>query len=79
MFAKQAEILCFTNQVIEKYNLKAKARTGRVISSLTYNEQESKWKVRLKNGETLTSKFVIGRTGRLSRPSIPNFKEASSK
>lgn len=76
LFAKQEELLAYTEGIIAKYKLAAKAMTSVEIQSLIYDEKKSQWQVNLKSGEQFWSKFIINGTGSLSQPSIPKFKGA---
>ena len=76
LFAKQNEILDYTNLVIDKHQLNSKARTKIDIVSLNYNEEDAKWTVHLKNKETLKCKFIISGTGSLSQVNIPKIQGA---
>lgn len=78
LFAKQEEILAYTKQIISKYQLESKARKNVSIAKIVFNQGTSSWQIKLINGETLQSKFVISATGGLSQASIPKIEGLES-
>ncbi|MCD8529063.1 MAG: NAD(P)/FAD-dependent oxidoreductase, partial [Chitinophagales bacterium] len=71
-FAKQSEILDYTNTIIDHYKLREKAQCNVNIESLTYNKETKNWTITFADGKQVTSKFIINATGGLSQESIPN-------
>lgn len=71
LFAKQEEILSYTQNIIQKYQLASKAQTNVNIESLVFDDNLGKWKVYLKDGSSLICRFVVSATGGLSQPAFP--------
>lgn len=78
LFAKQEEILAYTESIIDKYALRKHARCKVNITKLVYQEQDGIWETHLDNGEILHSTFVISATGGLSQAKIPAIQGAAS-
>jgi cation diffusion facilitator CzcD-associated flavoprotein CzcO len=74
VFARQHEILKYTNHVIDKYKLRKNCLTNASVAELKYNENEATWTVSTANGNSYVSRFVINASGGLSQPNIPTFK-----
>lgn len=72
LFAKQAEILDYTQHLISKHKLREKARCNVSINRLIYDESNTRWEVHLSTNEVLYTQFVISGTGSLSQPNIPS-------
>jgi cation diffusion facilitator CzcD-associated flavoprotein CzcO len=72
LYALQAEILDYTNRIIDKYDLRSKARTAITIQSARYLEDEGKWLIELQDQEPLKTRFLINATGGLSQAQLPD-------
>lgn len=72
LYALQAEILEYTNRIIDKHGLRSKAKTGVTIQSARYLEDEGKWLIELQDQAPLKAKFLINATGGLSQPQLPD-------
>ncbi|MFT4969425.1 MAG: cation diffusion facilitator CzcD-associated flavoprotein CzcO [Chitinophagales bacterium] len=74
LFAKQEEILAYTNLLIDKNRLKEKSRCKVSIEKLVYQENIGLWNVYLSNQEVIQTQFVISGTGSLSQANIPTIE-----
>lgn len=70
-FAKQEEILAYTQMIIKKHQLQQSSRCSVKIAHLKYLENEGIWETHLDSGEILRSTFIISGTGGLSQAKIP--------
>lgn len=77
-YAKQDEILAYTNQVIDKHQLRDKAVTDADVTQVSYNETENLWTVDTAAKGSYQAKYVINAIGHLSQPSIPDIKGKDS-
>ena len=77
-FSPQSELLEYTNHVIEKFDLRKKAKTNQTVTRLTYDERACLWRVETKSGESYSARFVIDTSGVLANPHIPNIKGAET-
>jgi len=70
-FAPQHELLAYTNHVIERFGLRRHAITNQCVTTLTYDEGESLWRVETASGERYAARFVIDASGVLANPHVP--------
>lgn len=71
IFAKQAEILQYTNYVIDKHDLRSKTRLNNKVVKMQYNEITATWLVTTESGQLYESKYVFNSFGTLVNPSFP--------
>jgi len=77
-FAPQSELLAYTNHIIDKYDLRKKAKTNQTVTSLTYDENACLWHVETASGERYTARFIIDTSGVLANPHVPDIKGAET-
>lgn len=77
-FAPQAELLAYTNHVIDRYGLRRKARVNQAVTRLDFDEAESRWHVQTASGERYVARFVIDTSGVLANPHTPRIKGAGT-
>lgn len=77
-YAKQAEILAYTNHIIDKHSLRDKCETQADIENITFDEEKNRWHVRTRDGREYSAKAVVNSVGHLSQPSIPHIKGADT-
>ena len=78
LFAKQAEILNYTESVIHKHKIASKTKTNVAIKSLQYDEALALWTINFVNEAPIQATFVISGTGSLSQANLPNLKGLNS-
>lgn len=78
LFAKQKEILNYTQSIIKDYQLKEKSKTNCSIQSLKFDEEKGIWTVFFNDKTSIQSQFIINCTGGLSQEAIPNIKGLSN-
>ena len=77
-YASQAELLEYTNYVIDKFDLRKDARTNQEVTKLTYDESTCLWRIEVKSGERYSARFVIDTSGVLANPNVPHIEGAES-
>lgn len=70
-FAKQEEILAYTQHVISKYEIDKKALTQANVEGLYYEEITGTWTVEVSGNRKFKARNVINASGGLSQPFIP--------
>lgn len=70
-FAGQAEIKLYIESVANEYNLEQYIKRNTTVENCIYNEQQKAWLVDCGN-EKYEANFIIGCTGYLHHPIIPN-------
>lgn len=77
LFAKQYELLKYTNHCLDKYDIRPHALTNANVSKLRYREDDAIWEVHLHDGRLFEATHIINASGGLSQPNIPPFKGLS--
>jgi cation diffusion facilitator CzcD-associated flavoprotein CzcO len=70
-FAPQSELLAYTNRIIDRFGLRAHARTGQAVTRLRFDESTYRWAVETATGERYSARFVIDTSGVLANPHTP--------
>jgi cation diffusion facilitator CzcD-associated flavoprotein CzcO len=66
-----AEVLEYLNFVADRLDLRRDIRLGAWVESAVYDEEQNHWSVRLHDGSTLTTTYLISGMGVLSQPIFP--------
>lgn len=73
MFAEQAELRRYTEQVIEQFGLRERVELGADVERVEWDEAEKRWLVHTRARGTFRTQFLINASGPLSQPVIPHF------
>lgn len=76
MFAEQAELREYTEQVIDKHQLREKAILGAEVTEVTWTADH--WQVTTADRGTFRAQFLINASGPLSTPVVPQFPGAET-
>lgn len=71
MYPSQPEIWKYMQGIIDQHRLRSSIRLHSEVEEARYDEVESIWRIRLKSGERLTSRFLVFATGPLHKPAVP--------
>ncbi|VEF10430.1 flavin-containing monooxygenase FMO [Pseudomonas fluorescens] len=71
MFAEQAELQRYTEQVIEQFGLRERVELQANVERIEWNEAEKRWAVHTASKGIFYAQFVINASGPLSQPVIP--------
>jgi cation diffusion facilitator CzcD-associated flavoprotein CzcO len=77
-YAPQAELLAYTNHIIEKFDLRKRARIRQEVTQLTWDEDQSVWRIEVASGERYEARFVIDTSGVLANPKTPYIEGAET-
>lgn len=72
-WAKQPQILAYINRFADDFGLRPHFRFNSEVVSAEWLDAE--WRVRLKSGEELRSRFLVSAIGQLHHPRIPDFED----
>ncbi|MFZ9584338.1 MAG: flavin-containing monooxygenase [Pseudohongiellaceae bacterium] len=70
-YASQAELLAYTNHIIDRYALRAKARTNQEVTELRFDDASCRWTATTAAGARFRARFVIDASGVLANPRTP--------
>ena len=71
MYPLQGEIWTYLQRVVDKYGLRERMRFNAEVAEARYDEEASAWTVRFADGSSETVDVLIGATGPLSKPALP--------
>jgi cyclohexanone monooxygenase len=72
-FAAQPEILRYLNHVADRFDLRRSIQFNTRVTSMVWDEENTRWTVTTDDGVTMFAKFVISGAGNLSVPKQPEF------
>jgi cation diffusion facilitator CzcD-associated flavoprotein CzcO len=72
-FSAQAEILEYTEHVVDRFDLASDIQLNTAITKLDYDDDSNRWEVETNHGETISARWVLLATGLLSVPAPPPF------
>ena len=73
LFASQPETLRYIEYVADKFDLRRHVQTGCRVQTVTFDECTDTWTVRIADGRTLTTRFILTALGLLTIPTVPAF------
>lgn len=77
-YAPQAELLAYTNHIIDTYGLRDRIRTNTPVETLTYDDAACIWHVETQQGARFTARFIIDTSGVLANPKTPHIAGAET-
>ncbi len=77
-FARQGELLSYTNHIIDRFGLRKHARANQSVTRIAFDERQSLWNVETESGERYRSRFVIDTSGVLANPHVPGIRGAET-
>jgi cation diffusion facilitator CzcD-associated flavoprotein CzcO len=72
-YPEQPEVLEYLRFVADELDLRSNIDFGTEVTSATFDEDSSNWRISTDDSETITSQFFITAVGCLSEPYIPDF------
>ncbi|MFF0500728.1 flavin-containing monooxygenase [Nocardia aobensis] len=78
IYAPGRELKDYAEHCVDKYGLRPRIRFSTTITGAEFDEDASVWTLRTGDGETLTARYVIGATGVLTRPKLPDIPGVES-
>ena len=70
LFAPGAELKRYAEHVADKYGLRASMRFGAVVTGAVW--EDSRWRVSMRDGSSVTGTYLVTATGFLSQPKVPD-------
>ena len=77
-FSGQPENLRYLNYVADKFDLRKHMQFNCKIEAMHFDETRDLWRVKVADGRTLTSRFVVLAIGLLSAPTMPRLEGIDS-
>ena len=73
-FSPQPETLKYLNYVADKFDLRKHMQFDCYVDAMDFDEDAHVWRLSLRDGRTLTCRFVMSAIGVLSVPTLPRFE-----
>ena len=77
-YARQPEILCYMDHVVEKFDLRRDMQFETRVTHAAFDDTSNRWAIETDRGEHISAKYCIMATGCLSTPAQPDFKGLDS-
>ncbi|MBF6069615.1 NAD(P)/FAD-dependent oxidoreductase [Nocardia farcinica] len=72
VYAPGRELKAYADWCVDTYRLRPKIRFSTTITAGEFDEQRHVWTLRTADGQRLRARFVVGATGVLTRPKLPD-------
>ncbi len=76
-YARQPEILQYFRDVADQFDVRRLIQFRQTVESATFDEVQRLWRVRTKQGNEWTARYLVSAVGQLNRPRIPSIPQAS--
>ncbi|MFF0637628.1 flavin-containing monooxygenase [Nocardia sp. NPDC004151] len=76
VYAPGRELKAYAERCVQKYGLRPRIRFGTTIERADFDDDLHLWRLRTSDGDELTCRFLIGATGVLTRPKLPDIAGA---
>ncbi|MDO9410494.1 NAD(P)/FAD-dependent oxidoreductase [Patulibacter sp.] len=74
LYARQPEIRAYMEETADRFGVTRHVRFGADVASLTWEEDDQRWRIGLHGGDELTARVVVGGFGGLTEPNWPAFE-----
>ncbi|MCP9272000.1 flavin-containing monooxygenase [Mycolicibacterium arenosum] len=71
LFTPGPEIKQYADHVADKYDVRRHIRYNTVVEGARWDEDASLWRIALRDGATVSARFLLTATGFLSQPKVP--------
>ena len=71
LFTPGPEIKQYADDVADKYDVRRHIRYNTVVEGARWDEDASLWRIALRDGATVSARFLLTATGFLSQPKVP--------
>ncbi len=74
VYAPGQELKAYAEHCVDKYDVRRRTRLGTRIVSAELDEDNDLWRLGTSAGDTITARFVVGATGVLTQPKLPEIE-----
>ena len=71
VYAPGGELKRYAEHCVDKYDVRRRTRFNTRVTSATFDEATDVWRLGTADGDTITARHVIGATGVLTQPKLP--------
>ncbi len=72
VYAPGRELKAYAEHCMDKYDIRRRTRLNTKIIGAVFDDERHHWSLETADGDTITTRFVVGATGVLTKPKPPN-------
>jgi len=72
VYAPGPELKAYAEHCVDKYDVRRRTRLRTAIVGATFDDEEHLWRLDTDGGDTITARYVVGATGVLTQPKLPD-------
>jgi cation diffusion facilitator CzcD-associated flavoprotein CzcO len=72
VYAPGDELKTYAEHCTDKYDVRRRTRLNTTIVGATFDDDKHLWRLDTKDGDTITTRYVVGATGVLTQPKLPD-------
>ena len=72
VYAPGHELKAYAEHCMDKYDVRRRTRLNTKIIGMTFDDELHVWNLETADGDTITTRYVVGATGVLTKPKPPN-------
>ena len=72
VYAPGHELKAYAEHCMDKYDVRRRTRLNTKIISMAFHDEPHLWSLETADGDTITTRYVVGATGVLTKPKPPN-------
>ncbi|MBL1074917.1 NAD(P)/FAD-dependent oxidoreductase [Nocardia sp. 2] len=76
VYAPGRELKAYAERCVQKYGLRPRIRFGTTIARAEFDDELHLWRLTTSTGDVITARYVVGATGVLTRPKLPEIPGA---
>jgi cation diffusion facilitator CzcD-associated flavoprotein CzcO len=74
VYAPGSELKAYAEHCVDKYDVRRRLRLNTRVTEATFDEADHVWRLQTDAGDEITARFVIGASGALSQPKLPDIE-----
>jgi len=78
VYAPGRELKRYAEHCVDKYDVRRRTRLNTRVTSATFDEASDLWRLGTADGDTITARHVVGATGVLTQPKLPEIDGVES-
>jgi cation diffusion facilitator CzcD-associated flavoprotein CzcO len=72
VYAPGRELKAYAEDCVDRFGLRSRLRLSTRVTAAEWDEAEHRWRLATAGGATLTARYVVGATGVLTKPKLPD-------
>ena len=72
IYAPGEELKAYAEYCVDTYDVRRRVRLNTTVERIVFEEPENRWRLEFADGGTLRARYVVGATGVLTQPKLPD-------